>query len=131
MLLNLEQTRRKNMISLTPLIDVVFILLLFFMLSSTFSRWHQIALQTPASSESQTPDLTLLKIESNAGEIKIDSTLVLISDEAQLTALLQQYSQTNLVLTASKDITVQTIVSVMDGLKQAGANKVSFAGTAE
>jgi biopolymer transport protein ExbD len=129
MLLNLEQNRRKNMISLTPLIDVVFILLLFFMLSSTFSRWYQIPLQTPASSNSQTADLTVLKIQSNKGEVRINGNTVDINNSDELQSMVQQYSKQTLVLTAAEVITVQTIVSVMDALKQNGARHISFAGT--
>lgn len=131
MLLNIEQSRRKNMISLTPLIDVVFILLLFFMLSSTFSRWHQIPLQTPVSNEAQTPDLAVLTIQSNNGEVSLGGDVVLIENTASLQSIVQQYSESSLVITAAKGITVQTIVSVMDALKLAGASHVTFAGTAE
>lgn len=38
--------RRRHSISLTPLIDVVFILLLFFMLATSFTDWRQISLAT-------------------------------------------------------------------------------------
>ena len=51
MLIEAKQ-RRKNFISITPLIDVVFILLLFFMLSSTFSKMKQIQMKTPLLGES-------------------------------------------------------------------------------
>ena len=37
----------RRMISLTPLIDVVFILLVFFMLASSFTDWRAITLDTP------------------------------------------------------------------------------------
>ena len=40
MSLNLAQPKRKNPITLTPLIDVVFILLLFFMLTYSFVPWR-------------------------------------------------------------------------------------------
>lgn len=42
----LYRSRRKG-ISLTPLIDVVFILLMFFMLTSTFTRWKAVDLRFP------------------------------------------------------------------------------------
>ena len=38
---------RKKSISLTALIDVVFILLMFFMLTSTFVKWQAVTLQAP------------------------------------------------------------------------------------
>ena len=42
-----SQRRRRALVSLTPLIDVVFILLLFFMLASNFLDLHSIALDAP------------------------------------------------------------------------------------
>lgn len=49
--------RRRHSISLTPLIDVVFILLLFFMLATNFTDWREITLATgtTASGEQQAP----------------------------------------------------------------------------
>ena len=43
---------RRSSISLTPLIDVVFILLLFFMLTSTFNRYHSLELSSTTVGES-------------------------------------------------------------------------------
>ena len=43
--------RRRTLISLTPLIDVVFILLVFFMLASSLQDWRAIELVTPARAE--------------------------------------------------------------------------------
>jgi biopolymer transport protein ExbD len=40
--------RKQKPISLTPLVDVIFLLLLFFMLSSTFSAFGQVELGAPA-----------------------------------------------------------------------------------
>ena len=41
--------RRRSPISLTPLIDVVFILLVFFMLASSFLDWRSITLAAPSA----------------------------------------------------------------------------------
>ena len=43
--------KKRPLISLTPLIDVVFILLVFFMLASSFLDWRSIDLSTPAAAE--------------------------------------------------------------------------------
>jgi len=44
-----NRPRRRATISLTPLIDVVFILLIFFMLASSFLDWRAIELRAPAT----------------------------------------------------------------------------------
>lgn len=40
--------RRRNLVGITPLIDVVFIMLFFFMLASSFNRWQSIDLTLAA-----------------------------------------------------------------------------------
>jgi len=42
-----NRRRRRASVSLTPLIDVVFILLVFFMLASSFQSWRSIAMEPP------------------------------------------------------------------------------------
>jgi biopolymer transport protein ExbD len=46
--MKVSPARRRPLISLTPLIDVVFILLVFFMLASSFLDWRAIGLTAPA-----------------------------------------------------------------------------------
>jgi biopolymer transport protein ExbD len=132
MLLNIaSQPRRKNMISLTPLIDVVFILLLFFMLSSTFTRWYQVDLPTPTVSETQTPDITVLTLLSNNGDIETGKQTLSFNDVNALQQFITSKADAVLVLNAAKGVTVQTVITTLDNLKQAGANRVSFAGLAQ
>ncbi len=42
-----SKARRRPLVSLTPLIDVVFILLIFFMLATNFLQWRAISLDAP------------------------------------------------------------------------------------
>ena len=46
----LPNSRRRALISLTPLIDMVFILMVFFMLASSFQTWRAIAVTASQSS---------------------------------------------------------------------------------
>jgi biopolymer transport protein ExbD len=132
MLLNIaSQPRRKNMISLTPLIDVVFILLLFFMLSSTFTRWYQVELPTPSVSESQTPDISVLTLLSNTGDITTGKQQLKLTDLVGLQQFIATKPDAVWVLNAQKGVSVQTVITTLDNLKQAGANRVSFAGLAQ
>src|SRR5690606_37876251 len=61
--------RRRRPLSLTSLIDVIFLLLLFFMLSSTFSRFSEIELQggrAGASASAAAPGI-LVRIDEAGG----------------------------------------------------------------
>lgn len=49
---------RRRAVSLTALIDVVFILLMFFMLTSTFSRWKAVDFHFPVAGPELSPELS-------------------------------------------------------------------------
>lgn len=131
MLLEIQPPKRRKMISLTPLIDVVFILLLFFMLSSTFTRWHQINMQSATSSENQTPDLRILKIESNLGDVSINGRRLSMSDADAMQKFVAENNHATFVITVVEGIKLQVMVNLLDQLKQAGATRVSLAGLAQ
>lgn len=131
MLLETLPQRRRKMISLTPLIDVVFILLLFFMLSSNFTRWHQINLQSATSSESQTPQLRILKIESNQGELSFNGSRLSMNDTDGIQKFVAENTQATFVITVVEGIKIQVMVNLLDQLKQSGATRVSLAGLAQ
>lgn len=131
MLLEIVSQRRRKMISLTPLIDVVFILLLFFMLSSNFTRWHQINVQSATSSESQTPDLRILKIESNLGELSFNGSHLSMNDADGIQKFVAENEQATFVITVVEGIKIQVMVNLLDQLKRSGATRVSLAGLAQ
>ena len=131
MLLETLPQRRRKMISLTPLIDVVFILLLFFMLSSNFTRWHQINLQSATSSESQTPQLRILKIESNQGELSFNGSRLSMNDTDGIQKFVAENTQATFVITVVEGIKIQVMVNLLDQLKHSGATRVSLAGLAQ
>ncbi|MBO9469297.1 biopolymer transporter ExbD [Endozoicomonas sp. G2_2] len=60
--------RRKHTISLTPLIDVVFILLVFFMLATSFTDWRPITLATGTTEApaSETPP-AVVRVDAEGG----------------------------------------------------------------
>jgi biopolymer transport protein ExbD len=131
MLLEIASQRRRKLISLTPLIDVVFILLLFFMLSSTFTRWHQINLASASSSDSQTPDLRILKIESNQGDFSFNGSRLSMNDLEGIKRFVTENEKATFVITVVEGIKIQVMVDLLDELKRAGATQVSLAGLAK
>lgn len=123
-------THRRRAISLTPLIDVVFILLLFFMLSTQFSQQQAIQLSVPAQSatetEIDTPALRLRLSSDGNIALKENETVLpaaLTNHEAVLAAIKQQ----DLIqLDADDDVPLQFLVRVTDLLEQAGARTVQL-----
>ena len=107
-------------ISLTPVIDVVFILLIFFMLASNFNRIGELKMDvTKESSQASNQDIKLFKLKvrqdnsvlSN-GKVYEDKDLL-----SMLKLATKEESEYVVVITANKDVTYQRYFSIMSFLK--------------
>ncbi len=129
--MRLADTRSKRrMISLTPLIDVVFILLLFFMLSTQFTRQKAMTLSVPADNGPLAPDddspLTLL-LSVRGGILVANGDIVNVESLITHPALRNAIDQKATIrLDADDEVPLQLLVSVTDLLERAGANSVQL-----
>jgi biopolymer transport protein ExbD len=122
-----QQARRKAVISLTPLIDVVFILLVFFMLASSFLDWHSVPLDTPSASTS-TSDST----ESKPFVVQIYPLSVRLNEQELTLAQLLEKAQAResvaqvVHLQPMADTPVQSVITILDALNQAGIKPLTL-----
>lgn len=125
-----QRTARKpRQIGLTPLIDVVFLLIIFFMLSTSFIKTESMEMSFPGAQEVKETPSTAIRIF-----VHDDSRLFLGNDEmstvdlkTQLRLLLfQDPDRSILVLTGDK-VSVQRLVSIMDDVYLMGGRNVSVA----
>ncbi|WP_289282422.1 MULTISPECIES: ExbD/TolR family protein [unclassified Methylophaga] len=128
MLLNTEPPRHKRAISLTPLIDVVFILLLFFMLSSTFIQWRQIDVSAPSESQAESREQRVVTLVSNDGTYKIGNMTLSLKDANSVATVVNQDPDAVYVIEVKSGIQTQSMIDLLDAFKQAGAKSVSLAG---
>lgn len=132
--MNLRRERKDDVeVNLTSLIDVVFLLLIFFMVSTTFQRESEIKIKLPEASAEQV-------------EMKPDAIEVMIDDEdrvyvrgqrlvnTKLSTIRQALSETvrlsdepSVVISADAHTTHQAVVRVMDAARQIGLVKITFA----
>lgn len=126
MRLDLGAPRSRRAISLTPLIDVVFILLLFFMLSSQFLRLRQIELPMAAGVTSDTSTLRELRLLNDAGDVSVDGRTLAHEDQRALQAWIREEPAATLVVSASQGVRTQALVLLVDRLRMAGAARVSL-----
>jgi biopolymer transport protein ExbD len=113
----------RQKISLTPLIDVVFILLMFFMLTTSFTHQRQLELAAPVASalpEAPPPQRILVAANGDAslygdGEVLSDSRL------QELLA-----SDSPVVVMPDPEANVQTLVGTMTRLKNLGMAQISL-----
>jgi len=128
-----RQAREELELNLTPLIDVVFLLLIFFMVSTTFQKESEISLQLPRASDSelQTPSERIEVIINAAGRYFINDQEVLKTDVSSLQNALYKVSggKRDIPLTIRADAQAphQSVVTAMDAAGQLGMLKMSIA----
>lgn len=120
-------------INLTPLIDIVFILLIFFLVTTTFIRDAGVEIQRPAARSAQPTPTTamLLAIRAN-GELWMERRPVDIrSLPAELQRLRADKPNPAVIIQADRNANVGLLVRVMDQVRQAGISDISLAADAK
>jgi biopolymer transport protein ExbD len=124
---------RRRLIDLTPLIDVVFILLVFFMLSASASTWDAILLGAPvrAGGQDTGPQALLVQVRTDGG-VTLD---LRPASEAALPGLLRAAlaaaPDRPVVVQPEKGVPLQRIVTLLDALSAVPAKTVSLMRAAE
>jgi len=128
-----KQQKEELDVNLTPLIDVVFLLLIFFMVSTTFQRESQISVQLPkAAKEPVETPVEKIEIVINAvGEYFVNDRELVKSDANGLIAALNTETAGNrdipLTIRADSKTPHQAVVTAMDAAAQLGLNRMSIA----
>ena len=125
-----QEPETAPLISLTPLIDVDFILLVFFMLASSFLDWRAVDLRIASSSGKASGEVKSLTIRlPQDGVIEISGQRVSMDDMAQrVAARLSEQPNTRILIAPDGGVALQTAVRVLEKLKQVGADNVSLIG---
>ncbi|MCB1194997.1 biopolymer transporter ExbD [bacterium] len=120
--------RKKHLgINLTPLIDVLFLLLIFFMVSSTFRENQAIDVTLPsaATAELKESDETIVTIDRN-GTIYIDSEEIAYDElNRELTGVFMKKGETNLIMRADENVPYKVVVYVMDTARSIGFRSIA------
>lgn len=119
-------------IQMTPLIDMVFILLIFFVVTTSFVSETGLEIQRPQSSSSQVLPRENIPVAISAdGRITVDGQRVgVLSIRPFLEKRLRIQPGLAVVLVADKTVSVDRVVRVMDEIRAAGTSEVALA-TAE
>ena len=128
-----EPTPARRRISLTPLVDVIFLLLMFFMLSSTFARFADLDVARQSATPGETGLATpagpaalrgaIVSVSADL-QVRVNGTDTALDDlAAALDALYDRGARTAIVV-ADTRATVQDLVSV---LERARRSKIAVA----
>lgn len=119
-------------ISLTPMIDVVFLLLIFFMVTTTFSKETVIKVQLPKAEgqEAERQGQVIVITIDKAGQYFINDKALndrsLASLSKELTAV-SHSKQMPLIINADANAPVQAAINVLDVASNIGFRNISFA----
>jgi biopolymer transport protein ExbD len=125
--------REELAINMTPLIDVVFLLLIFFMVTTTFSRETRLLVNLPeANAEAAESDPAQIEIlVARDGSFSINGRALINSRIQTLVQGLEIESGGNhnlpILLIADADATHQSVVTAMDGIGQSGFTRLNIA----
>lgn len=124
--------RGKEMgINMSPLIDLVFLLLIFFMVTTSFVRETGIDVQRPtASTATLTENGNILVAISKDGTLHFDGKEIdLRSLRSHITRALAENPEGSVVIVADKISYTGLVIEVMDQCRLAGAKRVSLAAS--
>ncbi|HAT42839.1 MAG TPA: biopolymer transporter ExbD [Rheinheimera sp.] len=127
-----RKTRREAeeaAIDLTPMLDVVFIMLIFFIVTTSFVKEAGIDVNRPKASQAQTKqNATVFVAVKASGEVWLDKRPVDIElVGATIEKMLAESPTDTVVLQADKEAKHGVVVSVMDQIKLAGIEKIVVA----
>ena len=120
-------------VNITPLIDVVFLLLIFFMVSTTFQRESEITIELPESSgEVAESEKKVIEISiDNQGRYFVNQRRIKDSDiktlKQAITLTRADAKEPKLIISADKMTPHQAVVRAMDAARQLGLVHLTFA----
>ena len=127
----LGSAEEESGIDLTPMLDVVFIMLIFFIVSTSFVKESGIQVSRPsAKSATKKERANLMVAISESGEVWIQKRKVdIASVRANIERLHAESPEGQVVVQADKDSKNGLLVEVMDQIRLAGVENISIAAT--
>ncbi len=116
-------------VDLTPMLDIVFIMLIFFIVTSTFVRESGIEVDKPQATDVVSQkDVGIFIAVTADNDVYIDKKMVDIERvQAALEAMLLDKAESSLVIQADERAFSGTVIQVMDAAKGAGIEKIAIA----
>jgi len=120
-------------LNMSPLIDMVFILLIFFMVSTTFVKDMKLDLDRPSASSSSSASTKAVRLYiDNTGEVYIDGISVRIwVVQSRLRDMLKAKTPKTVLVITDENVPSGKLIEVIDQARLAGASDVGVATSKE
>jgi biopolymer transport protein ExbD len=120
-------------VNLVPLIDVLLVIIIFLVVSATFSRINEVQINLPTAEANQQQDKpVVINVGIDAtGHTQINSAAVTEPTIESLTLALRKAAgsgkEPTIVISADAKTTHQSVINVMEAARQAGLTHITFA----
>ena len=120
-------------INLIPMIDVLLVIIIFLMLTTTYSRFAEMQINLPSAESAKQPERPneISVIMTAGGQYEINRRAVVFRDVASFREELRRagadMKEPVVVINADSTVTHQAVVRVMDAARQAGYGQIAFA----
>lgn len=123
-----RRSRRESIIDISPMMDMVFILLIFFIVTSTFTRETGIDVTKPkASSARELAKESILIGVTRQGTVHINESQVTLSSlQTILKQMMAESPDRPVIIVSDRDAPTGAIVDVLDECNLAKVRKVSI-----
>ena len=127
---------RAPALALTSMLDVIFLLLCFFVTVSVFSQWeNEISIQLPSATTAQEPDRLPGEIVVNLakdGKVSVNGRTLALDDlKARLARISKFYPGQPVIIRADKEARYESLVGLIDSCREADVWNFSLATDGE
>ena len=131
-----KRQRQRPIVNLTPLIDVVFLLLIFFMVSTTFDTQSRIKITLPEIEtelpEDESRDRIMVQVAAD-GSISLNNSMELVSStptvlKRAMAQIAEGRTDVPVIVKIDRNAPFQAAMTVMDVSGQLGLTEITFPG---
>lgn len=124
-----EEPEDEGKVDMSPLIDMVFILLIFFMVTTTFVKDMKLELDRPSASSSVAASTKATRVFiDKMGDIYVDNQPVrLYSLQSKLRDMLRVSTDKSVLVVTDENVPAKVVLDVIDQCKLSGATDVGVA----
>lgn len=128
-----DRSSKEQGIDISPLIDMVFILLIFFMVSTTFVKDMKVDIDRPQASSSSTASTKAIRLYiDKAGETYLNGESIRVwVIQSRLRDMLKGSTNKSVLVVTDEIVPARRLVEVVDQARLAGASDVGVATVAE
>lgn len=124
-----SERKRSPLVNVTPLVDALFLLLIFFMVSSTFRDLPTIPLDLPSAKTGEATRSSGVEVQvDREGVIRLQGNIVRESDlEKKLSGALDSAEERDVLLRADRGVPYGKVVTVMDAARALNVRRLVVA----